>query len=109
MIVALAIILEMALGAIFVSGRFSLGFYAGRLFSLLTSTIVLVVLLAASTRLYATVARSHEGKIRRLADSNIFAIFIWDFDSRILQAHEPHPHAWSYDPQHLVADRPLSP
>ncbi len=56
MIVALAAILEMALGAIFVSGRFSLGFYAGRLFSLLTSTIVLVVLLAETTRFYATVA-----------------------------------------------------
>ena len=71
MIVALATILEMALGAIFVSGRFSLGFYAGRLFSLLTSTIVLVVLLAETTRLYATVARSQEGKIRRLVDANI--------------------------------------
>src|SRR4029077_10816323 len=52
MIVALAAILEMALGSIFVSGRFSLGFYAGRLFSLLTSTIVLAVLLAETAWLY---------------------------------------------------------
>src|SRR5712671_4004113 len=86
--VALAAILEMALGAIFVGGRFSLGFYAGRLFSLLTSTIVLVVLLVETTRLYANVARSQQGKIRRLVDSNIIGIFIWDFDGRILEANE---------------------
>src|SRR5260370_36752579 len=88
MIVALAAILEMALGAIFVSGRFSLGFYAGRLFSLLTSTIVLVVLLAQMARLYATVARSQEGKIRRLVDANIIGIFMWDLDGRLLEANE---------------------
>src|SRR5712672_284461 len=51
-IVALAALLEMALGSIFVSGRFSLGFYAGRLFSLLTSTIVLVVLLVETMRFH---------------------------------------------------------
>jgi signal transduction histidine kinase len=59
MIVALAAILEMGLAVIFISGRFSLGFYAGRVFSLLTSTVVLVVLLAETTRLYANVARSN--------------------------------------------------
>ena len=64
-IVALAALLEMALGAIFVSGRFSLG-YAGRVFSLLTSTIVLVVLLVETMRLSANVARAKERKIRRL-------------------------------------------
>src|SRR5712671_1985246 len=51
-IVALAALLEMALGSIFVSGRFSLGFYAGRLFSLLTSTIILVVLLVETMRFH---------------------------------------------------------
>src|SRR4029077_16496854 len=63
MIVALAAILEMALGSMFISGRFSLGFYAGRLFSFLTSTIVLIVLLAETTWLYANVARTNERKI----------------------------------------------
>jgi PAS domain S-box-containing protein len=105
MIVALAAILEMALGSIFVGGRFSLGFYAGRLFSLLTSTIVLVVLLAETTRLYATVARSQEGKIRRLVDSNIIGIFIWDFDGRILEANEAFLHTVGYDHEDLVAGR----
>jgi PAS domain S-box-containing protein len=105
MIVALAAILEMALGAIFVSGRFSLGFYAGRLFSLLTSTIVLVVLLAETTRLYATVARSQERKIRRLVDANIIGIIMWDFDGRILEANEAFLRIVGYEHEDLVAGR----
>src|SRR5262249_36398486 len=44
MIVTLAAILEMGLVVIFSPGRFTVGFYAGRLFSLLNSTILLVVL-----------------------------------------------------------------
>jgi PAS domain S-box-containing protein len=40
--------------------RFTLGFYAGRsLFSLLTSTFVLIALLAETTKLYAGVARAN--------------------------------------------------
>src|SRR5712671_499857 len=104
-IVALAAILEMALGAIFVSGRFSLGFYAGRLFSLLTSTIVLVVLLAETARLYTTVARSQEGKIRRLVDANIIGIFMWDFDGRVLEANEAFLRIVGYEHEDLVAGR----
>jgi PAS domain S-box-containing protein len=105
MIVALAAILEMGLGAMFVSERYSLGFYAGRLFSLLTSTIILVVLLAETTRLYAKVARSNEGKIRRLVDSNIIGIFIWDFDGRILEANEAFLNMLGYAHEDLVAGR----
>ena len=63
MIVAVATLLEMALGAIFVSGRFSLGLYAGRMYSLLTSTIVLVILLVETMRFHAGgCARSKERK-----------------------------------------------
>ena len=39
--------------------RFSAGFYVGRVFSLITSSIVLIVLLAETTRLYAQVVRSN--------------------------------------------------
>lgn len=39
--------------------RFSLGFYASRVFSLVTSTIVLFILLAESARLYARLADAH--------------------------------------------------
>src|SRR5207247_10582889 len=39
--------------------RFSVGFYAGRVFSLITSSIVLIVLLAEMTLLYVHLARSN--------------------------------------------------
>ena len=57
--VALAAILELAFSGLIPTVRFSAGFYAGRAFSLLTASIVLVVLLAEITRLYTRLARSN--------------------------------------------------
>ena len=42
-----------------VCARFSLGFYANRSFSLITSATILVLLLAETTKLYARLARSN--------------------------------------------------
>ncbi len=55
MVVASSLIGELALTVV----RFSLGFYASRVFSLVTSTIVLFILLAESARLYARLADAH--------------------------------------------------
>lgn len=55
MVVICALIGELALTVV----RFSLGFYASRVFSLATSTIVLVILLAETTRLYTRLAHSN--------------------------------------------------
>ena len=44
--------------AILSTQRFSLGFYAGRVFSLVTSIAVLMLLLTETTRFYARAARS---------------------------------------------------
>ncbi len=55
MVVACALIGELALTVI----RFSLGFYASRMFSLATSTIVLIMLLGETTKLYAQLAHSN--------------------------------------------------
>ena len=57
--VALAAILELAFSGLIPTVRFSAGFYAGRAFSLLTASIVLIVLLAETTRLYMRLARSN--------------------------------------------------
>jgi len=57
-VVALALMSEIAL-SLSGSARFSLGFYANRIFSLVTSAIILVVLLAETTKLYARLARSN--------------------------------------------------
>ena len=59
MVVALALISELVINGLFISARFTLGWYVSRLFSIGTSTIVLAVLLAETVRLYAHLARSH--------------------------------------------------
>jgi signal transduction histidine kinase len=57
-VVALSLISELAFTLIG-GGRFSIGAYANRVFSLGTATILLVVLLAQTTTLYSRVARAN--------------------------------------------------
>ena len=102
MIVALSVILEIAIVVLLSPKRFDVGFYAGRLFSLITSTIVLVVLLVETTWLYANLARSNEGKIRRLVDANIIGIFIWDLNGRIIDANDAFLRTVGYDREDLA-------
>jgi PAS domain S-box-containing protein len=49
--------------------------------------------------------RESEARIRRLVDSNIIGIFIWDFEGRILEANEAFLHVVGYDHEELVAGR----
>jgi PAS domain S-box-containing protein len=49
--------------------------------------------------------RERESRIRRLVDSNIIGIFIWDFDGRVLEANDEFLRMVNYDPQDLVAGR----
>jgi PAS domain S-box-containing protein len=46
-----------------------------------------------------------EARIRRLVDSNIMGVFIWDFDGRILDANDEFLHMVRYDREDLVAGR----
>jgi PAS domain S-box-containing protein len=59
MVVVLASMVELAITLGFGGVRFTLGFYTGRIFSIITSTVVLTVLLAETTRLYARLARAN--------------------------------------------------
>jgi PAS domain S-box-containing protein len=61
MVVVLALIVELAITALFggLPSRFTLGFYTGRVFSLVTSTLVLTGLLAETTRLYGRLAHAN--------------------------------------------------
>ena len=59
MVVALVYIMELAFSGLFPSVRFSAGFYAGRVFSLVTSSVVLIIVLAETIRLYARLARTN--------------------------------------------------
>jgi signal transduction histidine kinase len=73
MVVAVAALCELGLAVIFVGGRYTIGFYAGRIFTFLTSTIVLVVLLVETTRLYARLARTN-AELERERDSKMLSI-----------------------------------
>ena len=58
MVVALVSILEMVFSGLLPTVRFSVGFYAGRVLSLITSSIVLIILVTETTLLYARSARA---------------------------------------------------
>ena len=58
-VVAAVFIGELAFSGLLPTVRFSVGFYAGRVFSLVTSSVVLIVLLAETTLLYVHLARSN--------------------------------------------------
>jgi PAS domain S-box-containing protein len=49
--------------------------------------------------------RESEAKIRRLVDSNIIGIFVWDFDGRILEANDEYLRIVGYDREDLVSGR----
>jgi PAS domain S-box-containing protein len=57
-----------------------------------------------NARLYRDVAE-REAKIRRLVDSNIIGIFIWDFEGRVLEANDEFLRMVKYDRKDLVAGR----
>jgi signal transduction histidine kinase len=59
MLVVFAVIIELSCTALFGSARFTLGWYAGRIYSLIISVAVLVLLLEEINRLYARLARSN--------------------------------------------------
>src|SRR5215213_3815966 len=54
-----ALLLEVVLASVLSAGRYNLAWYAGRFYQLVTATVVMVVLLAEMTRLYAGLARSN--------------------------------------------------
>jgi hypothetical protein len=62
MVVMCAWILEIALAAILNAGRFDLGFYAGRVYGLLSGGLVLLVLLIETGAVYARLAASFEAE-----------------------------------------------
>jgi signal transduction histidine kinase len=51
-------LLELTMTAVLLNTRFSLGWYAGRIYTLTASIVVLLVLLSDTTALYASLARS---------------------------------------------------
>jgi signal transduction histidine kinase len=76
LVVALcALLLEVLLASVLSAGRFTLAWYAGRFYQLVTATVVMVVLLAEMAQLYAGLARSNRmlqrerGMLQRAVDA----------------------------------------
>src|SRR6202022_1177135 len=76
-----------------------------------SSRIAILDLLAAqaaisleNTRLYSDL-QEREAKVRRLVDSNIVGICIWDVEGRIIEANEAYLHMLGYSRDDLVAGR----
>ena len=62
----------------------------------------------ADLRSLATLHREieeREAKIRRLVDANIFGVFLWDFEGRILEANDAFLRIVGYNREDLVAGR----
>jgi PAS domain S-box-containing protein len=57
-----------------------------------------------NTRLYGDL-QEREAKVRRLVDSNIIGVLIWDFEGRITEANEAFLHMVGYGRDDLVAGR----
>ena len=57
-----------------------------------------------NARLYSDL-EEREAKIRRLVDSNIIGIFIWDFEGRIIEANEAFLQMVGYSREDLVSGR----
>jgi diguanylate cyclase (GGDEF)-like protein len=60
MVVLCAWIFDVALSAVLNAGRFDLGFYAGRIYGLLATGFVLVMLLIENSNLYSRLIETHE-------------------------------------------------
>ncbi|HYS17598.1 MAG TPA: ATP-binding protein [Candidatus Binatia bacterium] len=62
MVVMCAWIFDIALASVLNSGRWDLGFYAGRIYGLLAASFVLLVLLLENGVLYARLVEAHDGE-----------------------------------------------
>ena len=64
LVVLCAWFFDIALTAVLNAGRFDLGFYAGRIYGLLASSLILLVLLVENGKLYARLAAALQGERR---------------------------------------------
>ncbi len=71
MVTLVAWLLDIALASVLNGARFDLGFYGGRVYGLLASSFVLIVLLLESSRLYGELATAHARERQRSAELEV--------------------------------------
>jgi signal transduction histidine kinase len=67
MVVMCAWIFDVGLSAVLNAGRFDLGFYAGRIYGLMASSLVLLMLLLENGALYGRLIEAHDKHAKRLS------------------------------------------
>ena len=111
MVALCAIVVELMLAALLPGERYNVAWYAARLYQAVTATVVMIVLLAESIRLYAISLDNtrlyrdladREAKIRRLVDANIIGIFVADRKSQIVEANDAFLRMLGYEREDLA-------
>jgi PAS domain-containing protein len=111
MVALCAIVIELILAALLPGERYNVAWYAARLYQAVTATVVMIVLLAETIRLYAISLdnarlyrdlEDRESKIRRLVDANIIGVFVADTEGRVLEANDAFLRMLGYDRDDLI-------
>jgi diguanylate cyclase (GGDEF)-like protein len=68
MVVLCAWVCDIGLSAVFNAGRFDLGFYAGRVYGLLATSFVLIMLVVENSRLYSRLIETHKSDREKSAE-----------------------------------------
>ncbi len=112
MVVMCAWTFDVALSAIFNAGRFDLGFYAGRIYGLLASTFVLLVLLFETEKLYAQLAWLFEAEQlerkrqmeegRRIFDTSLDLILVTDRQGNFIRVSPSSAAILGYQPEEMT-------
>ncbi|MGY3496367.1 ATP-binding sensor histidine kinase [Bradyrhizobium sp. USDA 4502] len=92
------------IGALYLENGLAPGVFAPARVMVLKLLASQAAIALENAHLYRDVAE-RETKIRRLVDSNIIGIFIWDFDGRILEANDAFLRMVDYDRDDLTKGR----
>ncbi len=111
MVVMCAWFFDVALSAVFNAGRFDLGFYAGRIYGLLASTVVLFGLLLEMGALHARLSRLFEAgqealkheieENSRIFETSLDLIMITDRSGKIVRVSPSARAILGYDPEEM--------
>jgi PAS domain S-box-containing protein len=112
MVVMCAWMFDVALSAIFNAGRFDVGFYAGRVYGLLASTFLLLVLLFETEKLFAQLVRLFEAEqlehrqamqeSRRIFETTLDLIFVTDSQGNVLRVSPSSGPILGYDSKEMT-------
>jgi diguanylate cyclase (GGDEF)-like protein/PAS domain S-box-containing protein len=112
MVVMCVWIFDVGLSAVFNAGRFDVGFYVGRIFGLLASTFVLVVLVLEMAAMYTRLAQSLEAEQqehkrdaeerRRIFETSLDLILVTDRHGNFLRVSPSSAAILGYRPDEMI-------